>query len=312
MTVSGLQKMLLAEFEALGTALGQVETMILADWGKVQAVAAMIQNTSGMASLYWPSTMTAMDTTQMLHAYALSVLKTLMPANTGYKINATMHTNYGALEGEGWQNGNFYMDNGDQTQNEYSTTVAQNVMHLAWQNGMSTVGFFRGLNGWNLPVEYQGLLTFDANNLVPSAATIIITVQNLTNLELQLNLTLNYLVGTGCDTGSNFPLVKYTIPAYGAQQFAGGCAIADTNTNICYGRGLNGTGPGIEILSGTQSIFSVGVDNSYGTTMYKSTSDVPLCSYTFPGMTVSAPFNCILTQENGPSGMVFVKITIMV
>jgi hypothetical protein len=310
MSVAGLQKLLLAEFEALGTALGQVETLILADWGKLQAVSAMVQETAGMSSLYWPSTMTAMDTSQMLQSYALSVLKTLMPANAGYKISATLHTNYGSLENKGWQSGNYYMNNGDETQNEYSTNVAQNVMQLAEQNGMDTVSFFRGLNGWNIPVDYLGMLTFNDNS-VPMAATIIITVENLTNVALELNLTLNNLVGTGSDTGTNFPLVKYSIPSYGAMQFAGGDSVEGSDTNLCTGRGLNGTNPGIAILAGGQQIFSVGVDNSYGTTIYKESADVPLCSYTFPGMIVQAPYNCTLTQETGASGMVFVKIAIM-
>ncbi|WP_126245020.1 RICIN domain-containing protein [Chitinophaga rhizosphaerae] len=312
MTVAGLQRMLLAEFEALGTALGQVETAILADWGKMQAVYDMIQNTTDMYSLYWPSTMTAMDTSQMLQTYALSVLKTLIPANSGYKNYATMHMNYGSLVSKGWNNGNYYMDNADATQNQYSTNIADNVWKLALSNGMNVVSYFKGLDGWNVPVDYQGLLTYDDSNSVPSAATIIFTFENLTNVELELQLTLNNLVGTGCDTATNFPLVKYTIPAYGAQQFAGGDSIEGTDTNMVWGHGLNGTNPGIEILAGGNSIFTVGVDNSYGNTLYEEIADVPLCSYTFPNPTITAPYNYTLTQWDGPSGMVFVKIVIMV
>jgi hypothetical protein len=315
MTVLEMQQTLLSEFEAVGSALGQIEAMILSDWGKLRVVYDMTKSAGAMSSLYWPSTMTPIQANQMLSGYTIGVLQTLMPANSDYTIDATMHANYGNLiSPAGWQNdGSFVENNNDGTQNIYSTTVNQQIMEVVWANGVDPVSFFRGINGWSVPITYQNMVGTDNNN-VPEGAAVIVTIQNFTNQEFTMNLTLNSLVGDGSNFSSNniFPLLTKRLTAYGAQQFAGACW--ECWFFVSPHAGGSGYIPSalqgdINIVdSGQANVMSVHVDNSYNS---GSNSNIP-ATYNWSDLTFTAPYKATLTQNATPSGMVLVTIAIHV
>ena len=317
MTVLEMQQILLNEFEAIGSALGQIEALILADWHKLQAVYDMTRSAGSMSSLFWPSTMTPIQASQMLTGYTIGVLQTLMPVNTGFKINATMHTNYGNLQSAGLQSdGTFIENNDDGTQNVFTTTINQQMMDTVWANGTDPLSFFRGLNGWTLPVTYQSTLGTDSDPLAAGAA-VVVTIQNFTDQEFTLNMALNSLVGDGSNFSSNnvFPAITKTITAYGAQEFAGACW-------QCWfddGPSAGGSGYIPSALQGNinitdssqQTIMSVNVDNAYNTDS-KVNFNLP-ATYSWSNLTYSSPYQVTITQNfnsSQPSLTEIVLVTI--
>ncbi|SDP98920.1 hypothetical protein SAMN05428975_4842 [Mucilaginibacter sp. OK268] len=315
MTVLGMEEELLSEFEATGSALGQIEAIILADWDKLQAAYDMTRSIGTMSSLYWPSTMTPMQANQMLSGYTIGVLQTLLPLNTGFKNTATMHANYGSLiSPAGWQNDGSFVEeeNPDGTQNIYSTTVNQQMLGVIWDNGVDPLSFFKGMNGWSLPLTYQNLVANDNSTLSQFAAEVIVTIQNFTNQEFTLNLTLNSLIGTETSFGGNnvFPLTTKTLEAYGVQQFAGACwqCYVDNGPGSSgyIGAALQGN---INILNSEQAnVMSVYVDNSYNS----GGNQTAPATYNWSNLTFVPPYSVAINQDVTPSGMVLVAISISV
>jgi hypothetical protein len=327
MTVADLEQVLLEQFQSAGAVLGQIEAIILSDYYKLLKIFQMIKTTGRMSSLYWPANMTSLDADAMLTVYTSGVLKTLIPANAGFYIKATMHTNFGSLETKGWQDSNFYMDNGDQTQNMYSCTVNSEVMDIVWASGTKAMSFFRGLNGWDVPVQYQNVVNTNGFNGegTPVGAGIVISVVNFTGLELTLNLNLSAMMGASYNyTDLSYKSVSLDIPAYGAQQFAGANMVMSWNdpvlpgsTETWYPWALMGpaSGQGISIVvkSSQQAVMNTGVANSYdsgGTIPGKYSSINYAPTYTFPGLSYSAPFRGTVAQTTGFGGMVLVTITV--
>ncbi|GGG92791.1 hypothetical protein GCM10007422_02380 [Pedobacter zeae] len=312
MTVAQLQQMLLQEFEALGTALGNIETFILSDWGKTQAVYEMSNRIGDMSSLFWPSTMTARDVQQMLLPYTVEVLKTLLPANASYHISATMHTNYQNRQGEGWHNGNYFTENQDGTENMYSTNVSQQVMNQLWACGTKAISFYRGLNGWHLPYSYQDMLITGKSG-VPAGASALVTVENFTNVELVLTLTLSSLVGEGSyfDYPFKYTPQTYNISAYRALQFAGASWVYHTDSNgedTPYALAAPNLGPGITITdSQGGNVMNVEVFNTYQS-WTPNTSIPAILSY--KNQYNYAPYQTIINQTIAPDGMILVTITV--
>lgn len=312
MTVSQLQQMLLDEFEALGNALGNVETFILADWGKTQAVYEMSNRIGDMSSLFWPSTLTSKDVQKMLSGYTMQVLQTLLPANASYSISATMHTNYQSRQGEGWHNGNYYMENMDGTENIYSTNVNQQVMNKIWACGTKAASFYRRLNGWYLPYSYQDMVA-TGNETIPAGAGALVTVENFTNVELTLTLTMSSLMGDGSyfDCPFQYTPQTYTIGAYRALQFAGACWIYDGQDHEKTPEALAAPnlGPGITITDPQgNNVMNVEVFNTYQA-MGGGNYPAPAI-LTYKNQDNTAPYNTVISQNIASDGMVLATITV--
>ncbi len=212
MTVAELQQGLLDEFEGLGNALGRIEALILGDAYKLQAVFDMCREYGNMSSLFWPSTMAAMDTDQMLSVYSQGVLKALLPANPNFKINAIMHCNYNSRVSEGWHGSYLYINNADGTQNSYiGVNLSTQLMNMVWASGANGTAFFAGFNGWALNTEYQGLMA-ESNSLsyVPTAASSLIIIENFTNVALDVTIQLDNLAASDYQTnGSSIPVAPF-------------------------------------------------------------------------------------------------------
>lgn len=312
MTVSQLQQRLLEEFEATGKALGNLGTFILTDWWKTQAVYAMSRNTSDRPSLFWPPTLTAIDVNQMLKPYTLSVLKTLLPANAGYTINTFMHINYPKLNGSGWQGDYYYIDNpSDGTQNEYSTNVPEQIMHIGSINGMDTDSFFNGLNGWNVSPTYLGIL--DIQKTGTSGASCLVNIENFTNMPLSIQLDLQYLIASSY-SNNNGASANIPVSPYSAAQFAGYIAVIEDishGNGRWYGQALQtNKSPGVKILCDKSPVISFDIENSCTVQDYGSASDIPPCTYTTENLTTTAPFSCTIKQHSGTSGMVFIMVKV--
>jgi hypothetical protein len=227
MSVLELQQALLSMFQAAGGALGEIETLILADWGKLQAVYGMIRTLDGISSLYWPSTMTPILASRILPGYVTGVLQTLIPANGSFKITATLHTNTQAspmpkpgLSSDFTQ---FIEDNDDGTQNVYSINANQELMAMVWANGTDPASFFRGFNGWDLPVVYPISWGQWDTAIANLTADIVVTIRNFTKNSLTLTIQCTGLLGAGGYLTSAVEQSdeQVTIVPYGMRNFAG-------------------------------------------------------------------------------------------
>jgi hypothetical protein len=255
----------------------------------------------------------------MLSVYAQGVLKTLIPANTQFNINAYMHINNGsALLSPGWHNESFYINNDDETQNSYSTNLSSNLMNLVWAVGTNANAFFLGLNGWVLPTVYQGILAVtNALNTLPGAASSLVNIQNFTNVALGVQLQMNYLVESSYATLSSIPIAPY-----GAVQIAGGAlAVIDEMTSggtaknyYAVAMGPSKT-PGITITLGSAgtTIVQFDVDNTYNpANSWTKVSEIPPCQYSIANFVREEPFNCYIKIQYETSGMAFINVAVTV
>ena len=209
LSVFQLQQSLLSLFENIGTMLGKMEMAILSDWGKTTAVYDMIKNTDTIDSLYWPASLTPVMTNQMLDGYATKVLQTLIPSNPSFYINGYLHnsTGPGGLQEDQLT---FYGENIDGTFSGWVAVINQDVMNLLWSYGTNPNDFYRQLNGWNVQVKYP--FTTTDNTSLPSSATLVITIFNMTSVPMLLETGgMEMVINAG----------NREIPPYGAQQFAG-------------------------------------------------------------------------------------------
>lgn len=316
MTVLEMQQELLSEFEAVGSTLGQIEAIILADWNKLQAVYDMTRSIGTMSSLYWPSTMTPIQANQMLSGYTIGVLQTLLPLNTKFKNSVGMHANYGALQKEGQPNPSSYIENNDdKTQNSYSTTVNQQMLDVIWTHGVEPNSFFRGMNGWT-PPEYQVALGNADYRAQPSTyiADIIITIQNFTNQELSAAVTECYgLLGTGSNyAGSLQGQVTRSIAPYGLQTFAGTYWLVEEssgNTTNWYIYGMGGN-LNITTANNNQSVAAILIStNNQGQSVPKNGGYISPVTYDCSITQQSAPYTATL-ELNVVSDMYLYKISI--
>ncbi|WP_029274599.1 RICIN domain-containing protein [Pedobacter borealis] len=315
MTVAEIQQELLNEFEAVVSALGKIETFILSDWGKLHAVYQMTNSLGHISSLFWPSTMSAMNINQMLTGYTIGVLRTLLPANAANVIKATMHTNYQASSPlpPGLQsNGSFVENNNDGTQNVFTTTVNQEIMDMLWNYGITPFCFFKGLDGWHLPVQYQQMVGTKTQG-VPAGASVIVTVENFTNSQLTLTLTLGSLVGKGSYFSYPFEYTAqtYLIAPHGVQQFAGAswCYLNPSNKEDDP-LSLQGSSSssGIQITADGQTVMTVGVTNSYS--IFGGGTYPAPASITFSKIAFDSEYDCKISQSVTPSGMVLATISV--
>jgi hypothetical protein len=273
LSVFQLQQSLLNLFETIGSMLGKMQMVILADWGKISAVYDMIKNTGSIDSLYWPASMTPVMVQQMLAGYATKVLQTLIPANTQFYINGYLHN----ASGNGLQEDQltFYGKNLDGTTSQWVAVINADVMSQVWNYGTNPNDFYRQLNGWDIWVKYP----YGSNTQgYQGSAALIITFYNETCVPMELDLS-----GMKCTFGPS----SMKLPAYGAAQFAG----FDYNNTINLS-GPAGTyviteesAPNNNVLNGTLSVYNA----AFG--------DMPSFSN---GMTFTAPYYMIRGTKTAP------------
>jgi len=203
-SVLKLQESLLALFEESGTALGRMEAVVLGDWGKIQAMYAMIKTPGGITSLYWPATLTPVVAEQLLPNYAIGVLQLLMPANKAIQIDAWVHFK-GAAANTGIQNNGteFYKNNPDQTFNQYTVKANSDLMEQVWAYGTNPADFFTGLNGWAIPVSWGNDITAEGAS-TQGPADLVITIFNQTTQAIELNAGISGLISTSLQTVKPF------------------------------------------------------------------------------------------------------------
>jgi hypothetical protein len=207
LTVYQLQQSLLNLFENIGEMLGRMEMTILMDWGKINAVNAMIKNTSTIDSLFWPASMSPVMTQQMLSGYATTVLQTLIPANPNFYINAYLHDSNTSQEGLQQDQATYYGPNLDNTASEWVAVINPDVMNQVWGYGTYPEDFYRQLNGWDILVKYPVSTQY---------AGLIMNFYNETPVPMTLNLAQMTLCLTNPTT--------VELPPYGVAQFAGHAA----------------------------------------------------------------------------------------
>lgn len=314
LSVLQLQQTLLSIFNATGSALGQIESIILRDWEKLQAFYKMIIDTGRLSSLFWPSTMGPMEVGQMLSEYRLGVLQTLMPANTTFKVTAKMFTNFARSQPAGLQNNGltFIENNADRTQNIYTTTANQQVMDMLWANGENPVNFFRNLNGWALPYIYQVSVAPGLAPLSELTAAVIVTIHNFTDQSLTLILTLNSLIGSreSFQSNTSTSLTERSLEPYGVQHFAGACWQYEVpNGGPSNWRYITTALQGnVEITKNHEVISTLYVNNSYNS---NGNSNDP-ATYEWTIITQNAAYEVSIKQEPANSGMCLHNIFISV
>lgn len=318
MTVSQLQQGLLDEFEELGNALGRVEALILGDAYKLQAVFGMCRSYGNMSSLFWPSTMAAMNTDEMLTMYSQGVLKTLLPANSNIQINATLHINYGKRLSEGWHGSTLYINNVDGTQNTYTgINLSSQLYNMVLASGANQTAFFTGLNGWALATEYQGLME-DENgtpweDYVPKGAASLIIIENFTNVALAVTLQLGLLTASDYQTNPS----SIAVAPFGSIQIPGGdfatpdqMTSGGTAKNYWAHAMYTEHTPGVSITANGQAVAQFDINNSTTEQDYKTVAEIPAPTYTIGNFSQSSPFNCNIKIQYGTNGMAFIEVAI--
>ena len=220
MTVAQLQQALLAAFNKSGVALGQMEAVILSDWGKMEQVYGMICDLSGLSSLYWSGSMGPMQANKLLKGYMVQVLQTLMPLNSGYTISGNvMHgppnqpLDRLGLQPDGLT---YIQQTQDGRQNTYAAIGNTDVLSILWANETNPYSYFHGIGGWTLPTNYSA-----PSGSYDQAAIVVIIINN-TPQPMWMHVTAQGVLGPGgsiaSDVGSN---VWRPLPAFGTQSFAG-------------------------------------------------------------------------------------------
>jgi hypothetical protein len=234
---SDLEGQLSVNFEALLTAVGNMEETILKDWGKMQATYHAIFST-GPDSLAWGSNVTSTLETTAMPGYIISAMQMLLPAkfqiyqfqaNNGAPLNSPPSTTGATTQ--------WVQSIGNNTWNKYWIATPGNwheypldkAMQDVWGAGVAESDFFLGLAGWGFARSYPCQLDMlsspgvDCNGLV-------ITITNQTPNPLTVNASPN----NGQGITVNFPSLQ-TLQPYGSVTFigyyAGGLAIDITITD---------------------------------------------------------------------------------
>ncbi|WP_342241901.1 hypothetical protein [Inquilinus sp. OTU3971] len=223
MTVAQLQQALLAAFNESGVALGQMEAVILSDWGKMEQIYGMICDLSGLSSLYWSGSMGPMQANKLLKGYMVQVLQTLMPLNSGYSISGdVIHgppnqpLDRLGLQPDGLT---YIQQTQDGRQNTYTAIGNTDVLSILWANETNPYGYFHGIGGWTLPTNYSPPGTL--NDYYDQAAIVVIIINN-TPQPMWMNVTAQGVLGPGGSVADNVGSnVWRPLAAFGTQSFAG-------------------------------------------------------------------------------------------
>jgi hypothetical protein len=209
--VSELWNHLSAYFEALLTAVGNMEQAILTDWGKMQTTYNAIVST-GPDSLQWQANSTGPLEAAAINGYTISVMQMLLPAKYQiFQIQTHVENSLPAPSSAQW-----VQSIGNNTWNQYWIAAPGNweeypseqAMDDVWNAGVAQSDFFQGLAGWGFAQCY---LNFDS--YAPSCNELIITITNQTPnpLTVKASPTSGQIVGSS----------SQTLQPYGKVSFAG-------------------------------------------------------------------------------------------
>jgi len=223
-TVLQLQETLLKTFEASGSALAQIESLVLDDWGKITAVYNMIKMPGGMDSLYWPPALSPQMAKSLLSSYGITVLQTLMPNNTKYQISGNPFCSYNpqgygslrlSLDGT-----SLTTENLDGSASNWNTVnIPPQVLNLIWGFDTNPINFFRRRQGWDvLPMIYPNLVSQGAGTNQSHSAGVVVTVQNFTGYQFTIDLS-GLQTGVGSALAGN-PAQSRSLEPFGLTEFA--------------------------------------------------------------------------------------------
>ncbi|HEY2039088.1 MAG TPA: ricin-type beta-trefoil lectin domain protein, partial [Edaphobacter sp.] len=220
---SDLAGALSTNFAAILTTMGNMETTILTDWGKMEATDNAISST-GPGSLAWPATENATLVNDSIPGYKISVMQMLLPEK--YQIFQYQANDDSPVSGPPTDAGattQWVQSIGNNTWNKYWIATPGNwneypsdeAMTDVWSAGVAESDFFQGLGGWGFarcyPFQVQpgsspGL---DCNGQV-------ITITNQTPNPL----TVNAFPNNGQGVTVNGPSSQ-TLQPYGSVSFTG-------------------------------------------------------------------------------------------
>lgn len=210
-TVSELWTTMATQFEGLLTSMGQSQTALLSDWGKLQAADALI-GSSGPDSLAWDPEDTATFVTQAGPGYDLWVMQTLMPARfeltrwsqvTDPNIaSAPSYAQWAQSVGDGSNLYDVYM-----VSTAGGTFPSMRALQTdVWGNGASMQTFFTNGAVWPFSITEAGV---DSN-------TLVVTLLNQTGESLTVTATVIHGEGRG---GATRPLPPWSVPVAFATDF---------------------------------------------------------------------------------------------
>jgi len=233
-----LEETLSGNFRALLTAMGNMETTILTDWGKMQATENAILST-GPDSLAWGSDLTATLETAAMPGYTISAMQMLLPAK--YQIFQYQANDDSPLSGPPTDQGattQWVQSIGNNTWNKYWIATPGNwteypsdeAMQDVWGAGVAESDFFQGLAGWGFARCYPCQFETPSPNPGVDCNGLVITITNQTPNPLTVNASPN----SGQGITVNGPSSQ-TLQPYGSVTFIG------------YYTGEPGTGGGLAI-----------------------------------------------------------------
>ena len=222
-TVSTLYHDLSQQLTNIGGQATLMETAILSDWGKLQAVYPLtILASNDPSSLSASALGEANLQVQTLRGYSISAMQMLLPAK--YQIYEYAENNQYAVQGiDSWnqyvspnrENGvykKFWIADSTSSQSTPSQTCMQTDI---WDNGVSKDDFFNGVKGWGFARCYPLLVQPDSNAGVDCNG-LVITITNQTPKAFTVNASPN----SGQGITVNGPSTK-TLQPYGSVSFIG-------------------------------------------------------------------------------------------
>lgn len=217
--VSELENQLSDNFEALLTAVGNMEEAILTDWGKMRSTDNAIIST-GPDSLAWQANSTATLEAAAIKGYTSSVMQMLLPVK--YQIFQYQANDDSALPPNVPLNAQWVQSIGNNTWNKYWIAAPANwneypsdqALEDVWNAGVAPSDFYQGLAGWGFarcyPSKQGPSPGVDCNGLV-------ITITNLTPNPLKLDASGSSSQGGVTVNGPS----SQTLQPYGSVSFIG-------------------------------------------------------------------------------------------
>jgi hypothetical protein len=221
-TVNDLWGQFSTDFQNILTANGQNEASILQDWGRSQAVSALI-NSTGPDSLQWTPTETAQLVSALTPGFDIGAMQILLPAqfpNTWKLSQVTSNSFAGAyplptedtlITPAGPDIWDQYAIGGVKYPSQ--TTMQNDILG----NGVNPLDFFTGSNGWeNFQRSLKGvswLGNTEDDDAAGSCNGFLIVITNQTPDTLDVSLSTNHGFVVGSNTRAIPP---YTIMSIGA------------------------------------------------------------------------------------------------
>jgi hypothetical protein len=216
-TVSTLWTNLSKDFLAIQTTVGTNETSIVEDWGRLQAVSALIVST-GPDSLAWTSVETSNLVTALQPGFKVAAMRMLLPAKYSlqtiplvaddYNLNQLFQDHYGSpIPPPSYVFLQTSLGNGvynfSAIASGFDTFPGQTPMQDdLFNNGVSKMALFNDLNGWSFPLSWQG----SGDSTATGCNQLIVSVINQTGDNLKLFLKGNH--------GSLLGSTPRNLPAY--------------------------------------------------------------------------------------------------